>query len=136
MNWIVQPLPCRSWGLLAPVILGLALSSGAQASPGSAELGASLPPLLDLLERQSPELRAAGYERQAAWERPDVAGALPDPMLTVEELGMARDDPGLSPSGGWSIRYAFRQSFTLGGKRGLASEIVLSVALRAVDCTR
>ncbi|RRV27763.1 TolC family protein, partial [Stutzerimonas stutzeri] len=44
MNWIVQPLPVRSWGLLAPVILGLALSSGAQASPGSAELGATLPP--------------------------------------------------------------------------------------------
>ena len=74
MNWIVQPLPVRSWGLLAPVILGLALSSGAQASPGSAELGATLPPLLDLLERQSPELRAVGHERVGRSGRSVVGG--------------------------------------------------------------
>jgi len=118
--------------LLAAVTLGLVLSGSVQAAPESAEFGATLPPLLDLLERQSPELRAAGYERQAAWERPDVAGSLPDPMLTFEEMGIARDDPSLSPSGVGSTRYAFRQTFPLGGKRGLAREIAEAGAEQAV----
>ncbi|WP_312594065.1 TolC family protein [Stutzerimonas nitrititolerans] len=132
MNWIVQPLPGSQRVLLAAVTLGFVLSSSVQAAPESAEFGATLPPLLDLLERQSPELRAAGYERQAAWERPDVAGALPDPMLTFEEMGIARDDPSLSPSGVGSTRYAFRQTFPLGGKRGLAREIAEAGAEQAV----
>lgn len=132
MNWIVQPLPGSQRVLLAAVTLGLVLSGSVQAAPESAEFGATLPPLLDLLERQSPELRAAGYERQAAWERPDVAGSLPDPMLTFEEMGIARDDPSLSPSGVGSTRYAFRQTFPLGGKRGLAREIAEAGAEQAV----
>ena len=70
MNWIVQPLPVRSWGLLAPVILGLALSSGAQASPGSAELGATLPPLLNLLERRAQSSGLSGMRGEAAWGVP------------------------------------------------------------------
>jgi len=131
MNGIVQPLPRSQRVLLAAVALGLVLSSAVQATE-SAELGATLPPLLDLLERQSPELRAAGHERQAAWERPDVAGSLPDPMLTFEEMGIARDDPSLSPSGVGSTRYAFRQTFPLGGKRGLAREIAEAGAEQAV----
>ena len=60
MNWIVQPLPGSQRVLLAAVTLGLVLSGSVQAAPESAEFGATLPPLLDLLERQSPELRAAG----------------------------------------------------------------------------
>ncbi len=132
MNWIVQPLPGSQRVLLAAVTLGLVLSGSVQAAPESAEFGATLPPLLDLLERQSPELRAAGYERQAAWERPDVAGSLPDPMLTFEEMSIARDDPSLSPSGVGSTRYAFRQTFPLGGKRGLAREIAEAGAEQAV----
>jgi len=51
MNGIVQPLPRSQRVLLAAVALGLVLSSAVQAAE-SAELGATLPPLLDQLERQ------------------------------------------------------------------------------------
>jgi outer membrane protein TolC len=52
-------------------------------------------------------------------------------MLTFEEMGIARDDPSLSPSGVGSTRYAFRQTFPIGGKRGLAREIAEAGAEQA-----
>lgn len=116
------------------IILGLTLSSGlvlAQVSPEAVELGATLPPLLELLERQSPELRAVGHESWAARERIRSAGTLPDPMLTFEEMGISRDNPTLAPSGVGSTRYALRQTFPLGGKRALAREIAEAGAEQA-----
>lgn len=120
---------------LGAIILGLALSSSgfalAQGASAPAELGASLAPLLDLLERQSPELQAMGYESEAAFERIYPAGALPDPMFTFEEMGISRSAPTLSPSGVGSTRYAIRQTFPLGGKRALAREIAEAGAEQA-----
>ncbi|MFV0456575.1 MAG: TolC family protein [Pseudomonas sp.] len=130
MNSLIQP-PRSCQGFLIAVVVGLALSGVAQASSEPIELGATLPPLLELLERQSPELQAVGHERRAAWERPDVAGALPDPMFTFEEMGISRDDPSLSPSGVGSTRYAFRQTFPMGGKRRLAREVAEAGAAQA-----
>ena len=146
MNTIRGSTPCRAARPCAPlsrrgrrqlgaIILGLALSSSgfalAQGASDPAELGATLPPLLDLLERQSPELQAMGYESEAAMERIYPAGALPDPMFTFEEMGISRDDPTLSPSGVGSTRYAIRQTFPLGGKRQLAREIAEAGANQA-----
>lgn len=128
--WAILRLGRQRRGLAA-VVLVLALSSGAQASSESAELGATLPPLLELLDLQSPELRAVEHEHQAARERIYPAGALPDPVFTFEEMGIARDDPSLSPSSVGSTRYAFRQTFPMGGKRGLAREIAEAGAEQA-----
>src|SRR5690625_4210671 len=120
--------------LLGTIIFSLALGNGAavaQISSQAEGLGSTLPPLLELLDRQNPEIRATGYESQAAYERIHPAGALPDPILTIEEVGISRDDPTLSPSGVGSTRYAFRQTFPLGGKRALAREIAEAGAHQA-----
>src|SRR5690625_2705864 len=120
--------------LLGTIIFSLALGNGAalaQISSQVAGLGSTLPPLLELLDRQNPELQATGYESQAPYERIHPAGALPDPILPIEEVAIPRDDPTRSPSGVGSPRYAFRQTFPLGGTRALAREIAEAGAHQA-----
>lgn len=120
--------------LICVTIIGLTLSYGnaiAQTASQSGKLGSTLPPLLDLLDLQSPELRAVEHEHQAARERIYPAGALPDPVFTFEEMGIDRSNPSFSPSGVNSTRYAIRQTFPIGGKRELAREIAAAGAEQA-----
>lgn len=72
-----------------------------------------------LLEH-SPELRALGFEAEAARARILPAGALPDPSASIALRGLDPEQPWRSPGMGREINYSLRQRFPLWGKRELA----------------
>ncbi len=107
---------------LHAIALAAGLAALLTAPPSRAEetgLGATLPPLLELLDSRSPELQAMQLESEAARSRIYPAGALPDPMFALELRDIPRDDPTLWPSEVGSTRYQIRQTFPLWGKRDL-----------------
>jgi cobalt-zinc-cadmium efflux system outer membrane protein len=103
-------------GVLAGFVAAASLSAAAAEDPLP---GATLPPILELLERGNPELRALGADLDAAHERIHHAEALPDPTLNIELRDIRSRDPNLSPSQVGSTRYQIRQEFPLWGKRDL-----------------
>ncbi len=114
-----------------PVILLLvsaALSFGAVAGahadiPADALPGARLASMLEWLDAHHPELAVARLERDAALMRVQPAGALPDPMLAVEWRDIRYDSPTLDPTQVGAMRYQFRQSIPLWGKRDLRGQV-------------
>ena len=95
-------------------VAGAAAQSGA-----SPELGRDMRGVLEFLEARNPELRAMSLEADAARQRSSVAGALPDPLVSMELRDVPVSEPTLSPANAGSTRYALRQMFPLGDKRGL-----------------
>lgn len=99
--------------------------------PGTAQaplpLGASLQDLLQWADANNPELAAMRYEVDAAGERIQPAGALPDPVLRVELQDFA--GPGAPdgfnplPGKGSGTKYTLMQSLPLWGKRDLRKEV-------------
>ena len=71
----------------------------------------------------NPDLRAMQAEADAAQARIYPAGALPDPMATIELREIDPDRPTLLPGNVGSTTYSLRQSFPLWGKRGLARDV-------------
>jgi outer membrane protein, heavy metal efflux system len=121
--------------LMAAALAALLLAPPSQARdeiPIDETLGASLPPLLDWLDSHSPELQAMQLESQAARERIYPAGALPDPMFTLELRDIPRDDPTLLPSEVGNTRYQLRQTFPLWGKRDLSRQAAAASAQGSV----
>jgi len=107
--------------LLAALSLGAA---GVRAEvPADGLPGSSLKQMLEWLEAHHPELAASRLERDAAAARVQPAGALPDPMLAVEWRDIRYDSPTLDPTQVGSMRYQFRQSIPLWGKRDLRSQV-------------
>jgi len=100
-------------------MLAFALGASAQAGPDSPALGRDLRGVLDYLEARNPELRAMSLEAEAARQRYGSAGAFADPMLTMELRDVPVSEPTLSPANAGNTRYALRQTFPLGDKRGL-----------------
>ncbi|CAD5375181.1 Transporter [Rubrivivax sp. A210] len=105
---------------------------------GAADLGASLESLLDHARAQSPELAAMRAEAEAAAQRVQPAGALPDPMLRVElENLTSRNNGGLGERPGplpWKvgeIKYTLLQSLPAWGKRGLRQEVAAADVAQA-----
>ena len=81
------PMPSsrRSRRLLLAALVGLATgATAAQDTP----LGSSLPGLLAHARAQSPALAAMRSEAEAAAQRLEPAGALPDPVLRVELMNI------------------------------------------------
>lgn len=99
--------------------------------PGAAQtslaIGASVQELLQWADTHNPELAAMRYEIDAAGERIQPAGALPDPVLRVELQDFA--GPGAPdgfnpvPGKGSGTKYTLMQSIPLWGKRDLRKEV-------------
>jgi len=130
----------RATALAGASLLGLALSVAPTAR--AAELGANVESLLEHARAQSPELAAMRREADAAAERVQPAGALPDPMLRIELMDLDRSGeasrPSLLPSKVGETRYTYLQSLPYPGKRDLRREVAsadLGQATARVDAT-
>ena len=112
--------------LLAPVAQG-------------AELGQNVQGLLDHARAQSPELALMRAEADAAAQRVQPAGALPDPVLRVELMNINNygTDAGFSllPSKVGETRYTLMQSLPAWGKRELRRAVAQSDAQQAATRT-
>ena len=107
--------------LASMVFATAALAASSEAQEGIP--GADVISIHLWLRAHSPELRARELEAQAADERIQPAGALPDPMLRLELNGIDRNEPRLLPGQVGDTLYEVRQRFPLWGKRALAREI-------------
>lgn len=95
-----------------------ALPLGVQAAkPAADSPGVTLPELLLWAEQHNPELTAMQHETAAAEARIQPAGALPDPMFSVEWRDIPNDGFTLAPAQVGSMKYTVAQTFPLGGKR-------------------
>lgn len=123
------------------IFLALLLSPCAWAD--EAVPGATLPGLLQWLERDSAELAAMRHETTSAEQRAEAAGALPDPSLRIEWMGLNRNgvpfDPGrtegtkytvLQPLPGWGKRDAQKQAAQAGTVLAVAQQRAVSSELR------
>ncbi|MBK8537709.1 MAG: TolC family protein [Candidatus Competibacteraceae bacterium] len=96
----------------------LVLPLGGYAAKPAADLpGATLPELLIWAEQHNPELTAMQHDVEAAEARVQPAGALPDPMFSVEWRDIPNDsDFTLAPARVGSMKYTVAQTLPLGGK--------------------
>lgn len=92
----------------------------------AAELGTDLNGLLAYAREQSPALAAMRHEADAAAERIQPAGALPDPKLRVELMNLGNDSGAAREA-----RYTLMQDFPLGGKRELRRDAASADAEQA-----
>jgi outer membrane protein, heavy metal efflux system len=142
----VRPLrTCRKAPRLhrvaAACLAALAIASGS-AFAQSGPPGRSVESFLDIARDRNPEFAAMRHEASAARERPQSAGALPDPMLRVElmDITNAGTDapPGLLPSRIGSTKYTLLQPLPWFGKRDAkreGAEADAEAAARKVDST-
>lgn len=114
------------------VALGVCLWGGLA---GAQVPGARVEELLELARRQNPELAAMGFEVEAARERVQPAGALPDPMgrMELRDVGnqMGNGDFNLLPARVGSTKYTVTQTIPLWGKRDLRREVAAADAAQA-----
>lgn len=92
------------------------------ASATDEPLGSNLSGLLDYAREHNPEFAAMRYEAEAAKQRAEPAGTLPDPVLRAELMditNMGSTGPRLLPSQVGSTRYTLMQSVPWFGKRDL-----------------
>ena len=112
--------PAQALALL--LALGTALPVLSQESA----IGSNVESLLALAREKNPEYTGMRYEAEAAAERVEPAGALPDPKLRTELMDITRggeQNPTLSPSRAGSTRYTLMQDVPWFGKRDLKREI-------------
>jgi outer membrane protein TolC len=89
-------------------------------------LGSNLAGLLVYAREHNPELAATRYEVEAALQRAEPAGALPDPVLRAELMDITNQgatSPRLLPSQVGGTRYLLMQSVPWYGKRDLQREV-------------
>lgn len=128
--------------LLGALALGAAAQAPAPSGAGAPEaprpdtaLGATLQGLLDHARARSPELLAMRQEADAAVQRIQPAGALPDPVLRVELMNVNNYGNGSSfsllPSKVGETRYTLMQMIPLWGKRDLQRDAAAADAKQA-----
>lgn len=104
-------------------LLPSTLVVAAENAIGIAPMGANVKELLIWADTHNPELLALRYEVDAANERIQPAGALPDPILRTELRDFAGQGApnGFNPlpGKGSGTKYTLMQSFPLWGKRDL-----------------
>jgi len=116
---------------LALLMLALGSMSQARAEPLP---GASVESLLAAAREYSPDLRMVRLEAEAARERIQPAGALPDPVLRIELENITRNGTQgatLSPSGVGDTKYTLMQPLPFWGKRDLKREVASAEATQA-----
>jgi outer membrane protein TolC len=97
-------------------------------------LGSNLNGLLDYARENNPELAATRYEADAAQQRSDSAGSLPDPVLRTELMDITNQGSTgarLLPSQVGGTRYLLMQSIPWYGTRDLQREVADAQALQA-----
>lgn len=106
--------------------------------PAGAEeqaLGRDITGLLAYAREHNPELAAMRYEADAALQRVQPAGALPDPVLRAELMDVTNEgtnkSASLLPSQVGSTRYLLMQDVPWFGKRGLQREVAEAQAMQA-----
>lgn len=102
---------------------------------GAAELGADVDSLLSYARTHNPELAAMRFEADAAGQRIQPAGALPDPVMRVEleninNYGTDRR-ASLLPSKVGETKYTLMQPIPLWGKRELRRDAAAADAQQA-----
>ena len=128
----------RSISLLAAALLtagGLLAVNTAN----SAELGEDVQSLLEHARSQNPELAAMRAEGEAAAQRVQPAGALPDPVLRVEMMNVNNygNDAGfnLLPSKVGETKYTLMQMLPAWGKRDLRRDVAAADVQQAAART-
>lgn len=118
--------------LFAPLLALLLSALAAQAA--EPQPGASVESLLAIARAGSPDLRMVRREAEAARERIEPAGALPDPMLRIELENITRNGSqgaNLSPSQVGDTKYTLLQPLPFWGKRDLKREVANAEATQA-----
>jgi outer membrane protein TolC len=134
--------PARTARLTRPLSLALAACFGALAFTASAQVappGRTVESLLEIAREKNPEFAGMRFEAAAARERPESAGALPDPVLRIELMDItnasSNANPSLNPAKVGSTKYTVMQSLPWAGKRdamrGAAEADVLGATSRA-----
>ncbi|MFA7282311.1 MAG: TolC family protein, partial [Sterolibacterium sp.] len=116
----------RSPGLtqwLTAMLAVISLTAAAQESMP----GANVASLLDYARTHNPEYAVMRFEAEAAGERVQPAGALPDPTLRVEWMDVTNRGqdaaPSLLPSRVGSTKYTVIQPLPFWGKRDLKRDV-------------
>ena len=108
-------------------MLGLALAWSLLSSPFAFAAdplpGADAASIRAWLHANNPQLRALQYDADAADARILPAGALPDPMASVELDDIDPDRPSLLPGKVGVTTYRLKQQFPLWGKRELSRDV-------------
>jgi cobalt-zinc-cadmium efflux system outer membrane protein len=119
--------------LLAAALLGATLAAPLRAQDN--DLGTSVQGLLDYARAQSPELAAMRQEADAAAQRLEPAGALPDPVLRVELMNInnyGNDTPAsVLPWKVGETQYRLMQALPGWGKRDLKRDVAAADAQQA-----
>lgn len=115
----------------AAILLAATLATPAIGDDASAVPGATLPELLEWVDRRNPELASMRLEAEAAQERIYPAGALPDPMFQIELRDISRSNPNLLPARVGSTKYTISQSLPWWGKRDLRRQVAEAQAQAA-----
>lgn len=112
--------------MLSGMIIAMALGWAGMARAQEPLPGASVDSLLEYARAHNPQYAAMRMEADAAMERVQPAGALPDPKFRVELRDISKfgsQDPTLLPSRVGSTRYLLMQDVPWFGKRDLKREI-------------
>lgn len=129
------PRMARRWARRLAYGLLMAAAGTGPALAQEAALGSNLQSLLAFARTQSPELAAMRQEADAATQRVDPAGALPDPVLRVELMNINNYGTDASPSLlPWKVgetKYTLMQSLPLWGKRELKRDAASADARQA-----
>jgi cobalt-zinc-cadmium efflux system outer membrane protein len=124
-----RPLRLSTHDWAVGPMLTVLLVAGALAATGArgAELGETAQGLLDYARAENPELAAMRAEADAAAQRVQPAGALPDPVLRVEMMNINNygNDAGfnLLPNKVGETKYTLMQTLPAWGKRDLRREV-------------
>src|SRR2546427_10230644 len=82
----------------------------------------SLQDLVEQLEKNNPEIRAARFRFEAATKRPSQVAALPEPKLTLANVGVGQPFSRLGVSEFAYRGIGFSQEIPFPGKLSLAAE--------------
>jgi outer membrane protein, heavy metal efflux system len=125
---------------ISPLLAAALLTAGGLVNTAnSAELGEDVQSLLEHARSQNPELAAMRAEGEAAAQRVQPAGALPDPVLRVEMMNVNNygNDAGfnLLPSKAGETKYTLMQMLPAWGKRDLRRDVAAADVQQAAART-